>query len=101
LPVSSSIRISLHPLKFRSKDEFIQFLILTENNFFVAAFPFFMAFVHVKDIITDLHHTIHVVRIYNGGSIVLQVISGSPVYHQSSVWGQDRNWAHHKKIFWI
>jgi hypothetical protein len=40
-------------LKFRGEDEFIQALILTKNDLFIAAFPFFFALVHENDMIAE------------------------------------------------
>ena len=63
--------------KLGSENEFIQPLIFAENDLFVAAFPGFLSLVHVNDMITDLHHTVHVMCIHDGGDIEFRGTSGS------------------------
>ena len=46
-------------------------LVLGEDDVFLGAFPLFQSLVHVDDVITDLHHTVHVVRINYRGNVVI------------------------------
>jgi hypothetical protein len=57
--------------KFGGEYELVEPLIFTEYDLPVIALPFLIALVHVQDIIADLHHTVHIMRVYHGGHIKL------------------------------
>lgn len=50
--------------------EVVQALILAENDLLITAFPFLFPLVHVKDVMANLHHTVHVVGIDHRGHVV-------------------------------
>src|SRR6218665_46182 len=60
------------PQEVGGEDEFVETFVLGEDYFFVTSFPFLVALVHIKDIITDLHYAVHVVGIDHGGNVVFR-----------------------------
>ena len=56
--------------KLGGKDEFIQQLVLGKDNLLAISAPFFFSIIQVQDIVSNLHHTIHVMCIDDGGGVV-------------------------------
>ena len=54
------------------EDEFVEPLVLAEDDLPVAALPFLVALVHVEDSVADLHHAVHVVRVHDRGDVEIR-----------------------------
>jgi hypothetical protein len=56
--------------KLRRENKIIEPLVFAEDDLLIISFPFFFALVHVNDIISYFHHTVHVVGVNHSGDVV-------------------------------
>ena len=53
------------------KNEVVQLLVCRVHHVVLCAFPLLMALINKDDVLADSHYRVHVVRVNDGGNIIL------------------------------